>query len=85
MLPYSENYFDRVVSYGGLAINFESLKIYKEIHRVLKPSGNLEFNHASNKTKKWLEKAGFQDIRNDEYFDEIINQKISVIIATKPK
>jgi SAM-dependent methyltransferase len=84
-LPYPDTYFDRVVSYGGLAINFESLTLYKEIYRILKPGGNLEFNHASKRTKKWLIRAVFQDIRNDEYFDEIANQKIGVIIATKPK
>ena len=84
-LPYQDNFFHCVVSYGGLAINFESKKIYKEIYRVLKSGGTLEFNHATENTQKWLKKAGFQNIRNDEFFDEIVNEKIEVIIAIKPK
>jgi SAM-dependent methyltransferase len=82
-LPYQDNFFDRVVSYGGLGINFESLALYREIHRILKPGGSLEFNHASQKTKKWLEKVGFKDIRSDTFWDEIINKKIAVVITTK--
>ena len=82
-LPYSDAHFDRVISYGGLGINFESLRLYKEIYRILKNGGNLEFNQASYNTKRWLNKAGFRNIRKDKYFDEIVNKKIGVIIASK--
>lgn len=82
-LPYGNNSFDVVVSYGALGMNFESAKIYKEIYRVLKPGGRLELNHTSGNTVLLLRKAGFEKLHKESYFDESLDKRIGVLVTRK--
>lgn len=82
-LPYKDNSFDVVVSIGSLGRNFESRNIYKEIYRVLKPGGRLEFNPDSKESVPLSKQAGLKNHHMESYFDESLNKKISVIIAKK--
>ena len=82
-LPYKGNIFDVVVSYGGLGRNFESAKIYKEIYRVLRPGGRLEFNPSSPNTELLLRKARFPKSHMESYFDDFLNKRISVVVTRK--
>lgn len=82
-LPYKNNVFDVVVSYGALGRNFESANIYKEIYRVLKKGGHLEFNPNYPNTKFLLRKAGFEKPHMKSYLDEFLNKNISVVVTRK--
>lgn len=79
-LPYPDNYFDLVVSYGALGRNFGSKNIYKEIYRVLRPGGRFEANW--NVTKNF-KKVGFKKISKVSYFNKSLNEKVDVFIAEK--
>ena len=82
-LPYRDNMFDVVVSYGALGRNFETQTIYNEIHRVLKPGGRLEFNGDSPNTDTFLKGADFAKPHMEYYFDESLNKKIGAIVTRK--
>lgn len=82
-LPYPDNSFHVVVSYGGLGRNFESKNICKEIYRVLKSGGRFEFNPDSENSVKWIKDAGFKNLHMENYFDEYLNKKIPVVVAMK--
>ena len=82
-LPYRDNTFDVIVSYGALGRNFETQMIYNEIRRVLKPGGRLEFNADSPKTEMFLERAGFEKPYMEKYFDKVLNKEIGVIVVKK--
>lgn len=82
-LPYRDNFFDVVVSYGALGRNFETQTIYDEIHRVLKPGGRLEFNGDSPNTDIFLKGSGFEKPRMEYYFDKSLNKKIGTIVTRK--
>lgn len=82
-LPYRDNVFDVVVSYGALGRNFETQTIYNEVRRVLKPGGRLEFNADSPNTDTFLKEAGFEKPHMEYYFDESLNKKIGAIVTRK--
>ena len=87
-LPYPNNSFDIVVSYGALGRNFETPQIYKEIYRILKPGGWYETNGWWNRSDaeeglRWIQQAGFRNIQQLSYFDELLNDQIPVWRAFK--
>ena len=83
-LPYGDNSFDVVVSYGALGRNFESANIYKEIYRVLKRGGRFEFNEPwSTNSISLLRRAGFGKPHKQSYFDEYMNERIPVVVVRK--
>lgn len=42
-LPFSDNSFDRVISNGVINLSPRKLELFREIYRVLKPTGRLQF------------------------------------------
>lgn len=82
-LPYKDNSFHVVVSYGGLGRNFESKNICKEIYRVLKSGGRFEFNPDSKKSLKWLKEAGLKKLHMEKYYDEALGKNIPIIVGKK--
>ena len=84
-LPYSDNKFDRIVSYGALGRNFDSESIYKEINRILKPGGVIEINAIDNQhVIKKLREVGFT-ISQKRYFDSIVGENVDIIYAIKSR
>ena len=43
LLPFPDNTFDTVISNGVINLSPEKPRLFKEIHRVLKPGGRLQF------------------------------------------
>ena len=82
-LPYPNNFFNVVVSYGAFGRNFQSRNIAREIYRVLKKGGHFEFNPDAEESIEWIKKAGFKKLYMKDYFDEELNEKISIVIAEK--
>jgi len=82
-LPYPSNYFDVVVSYGGLGLNFRSNALCNEIYRVLKPGGTFEGNITPYKNiVNKLKKAGLT-LCKDKYYNEYIGEYVDIIVGTK--
>jgi len=84
-LPYPSNYFDMVISTGGLARNFESKNIFKEIFRVLVPGGVLKFNGdvIFKEAKISLEKFGFRTVEEEDIYEPYLNEYVTYIVAYK--
>lgn len=85
-MPYSDNYFDIVVSYGALGRNFWSQNIFSEIYRVLRPGGHFEL-HVTPKTNKMsvatMKNVGFKDIKTKSYYNKSLQEDIPVLFAKK--
>jgi len=85
-MPYSNNYFNVVVSYGALGRNFWSENVFSEIYRVLKPNGHFEL-HATPATNKRsiaaMKSVGFKNIKMKSYYNESLQEEIPVIFAQK--
>lgn len=43
IIPYDDNFFDIVISNGVINLSPDKEKTFREIYRVLKPAGNLQF------------------------------------------
>ena len=87
-LPYPNNSFHVVVSYGAIGRNFETPQLYKEIYRILKPSGYYETNGWWNKQGyqrgiQWIQQAGFRNIQQSSYYDEQLGEEIPIWRAFK--
>lgn len=85
-LPYPDNYFNVVVSYGALGRNFWSKNIFRESYRVLKLGGHFEL-HVTPKTNKMsveaMKDVGFKNIKTKSYYNEPLQENIPVLFAKK--
>lgn len=50
-IPFQENMFDVVISNGAINLSPNKLRLFQEIHRVLKPGGRFQFADIVTKNK----------------------------------
>jgi ubiquinone/menaquinone biosynthesis C-methylase UbiE len=58
LIPYPDNFFDVVISNGVINLAPDKLKCFREIYRVLKPSGKIQFADIILETSLPSELAG---------------------------